>query len=1185
MLSFAGTVNGHVARVLVDSGSSGDFISDRFIDKYRLSSLVMSDSGSEQRKVKLADGSECNSRGSIPNASLVIGKYRDNVRLMTLPLNDYDVILGMTWLAKTNPSIDWVNRIVQIESKNKNKNKNKNESSCIKLISENKNHTSYVRRIRPSSPSSSSSSSHPQYDDLHARLISAQQLKREAKHIDRVYLVMVTNTADGIAFTLHDVHGDNTVTMNMNSDGDDMKTLLKKYNDVFPSQLPDGLPPKRDVDHRIDIIPGSAPTSRATYRLAPSELDELKKQLEELIKHGFIRPSKSPYGAPVLFVKKKDGSMRMCIDYRALNKITIKNKYPLPRVDELFDRLRGAKYFSKIDLVSGYHQVRIHDDDIEKTAFRTRYGHYEFLVLPFGLTNAPATFMNMMQIVFKDHLDDFVIVFLDDILIYSKTKQDHMKHVERVLQLLRENKLYAKQSKCEFFREKISFLGHVISGDGISMESSKVKAITEWPTPNNVQDVRSFLGLAGYYRKFVSGFSRISSAMSELLQKDKPFIWTEAAQSSFDRLKLAVTTAPVLILPDASRPFTVTTDASGFAIGATLSQDHGKGEQPIAFMSKKMLSAERNYAVHEQEMLAIICALKEWRHYLYGKKFTIITDHKSLTYFVSQPNLSSRQARWQAFLSEFDFDIVYRAGKENVLADALSRRSDHKESVVVADGKDTAAVTVNTVSESSSSDDDTLIKMIKDGYTKDRKCKHLFKSCRRPFHIIDGILYNDDVIYIPNNRKLITLLISEAHDVVVGGHVGLNKTYEILKRKFYWPRMQANIQKYISSCQKCQENKSVNSSPIGLLQPLPIPTRRWEQVSMDLITHLPVTRRGHDAIFVVVDKLSKMVHYIPTTTNVSAPALAELFFNNVVRYHGIPSTIISDRDARFTSLFWTSLWKQLGTKFNMSTAFHPQTDGQTENANRTLEAMLRAFVNVHQDNWDDPLVGAEIATNNSVHLSSNYTPFYLNAGQHPNLSFDIALKTKSENQSVDDMLQSMHRAIEQAKIFLSEAQQRQQHYANQHRRDIQFKVGDKVMLSTNNLSSLDKAPKLLPRYIGPYTIKRVISSVAYELNLPASMKIHKTFHVSKLKPYHDNDNKLFPDREQNVRPAPDIIDDHDEYEVETILNKRVRRYGRGQRVEYLVKWKGYPLHESTWLPLSQLDNAKEMIDEYEVSRS
>ena len=323
-------------------------------------------------------------------------------------------------------------------------------------------------------------------------------------------------------------------------------------------------------------------------------MNELTTQLEGFIAKGHVRPSKSPFGAPVLFVKKKDGTRRMCFDYRGLNKITIKNRYPLPRIEELLDRLHGAKYFSKLDLRSGYHQVRIAEGDEHKTAFRTRYGHYEFTVLPFGLTNAPATFMHLMQEIYRPYLDKSVLVFLDDVLIYSKTKAEHKIHCREALTVLRNAKLYAKMSKCEFFKERIDFLGHTVSAAGISMNSFKVDAIRDWPAPTSVPEMRSFLGLAGYYRKFVKGFSGIAAGMTQLLHKTEPYVWTEQHQCAFEKLKDAVCSAPTLITPDPTLPYTVLTDSSGYAIGAALHQDHGNGLQPIAFMSKKLNAAEKN---------------------------------------------------------------------------------------------------------------------------------------------------------------------------------------------------------------------------------------------------------------------------------------------------------------------------------------------------------------------------------------------------------------------------------------------------------------------------------------------------------------------------------------------------------------------------------------------------------------
>ena len=337
--------------------------------------------------------------------------------------------------------------------------------------------------------------------------------------------------------------------------------VVNEFLDVFPEEIP-GMPPVRAVEFTIDLVPGAGPISKAPYRLAPAEMEELKKQVEELLEKGYIRPSVSPWGAPVLFVRKKDGSMRLCIDYRELNKITVKNKYPLPRIDDLFDQLKGAGLFSKIDLRSGYHQLRIAEHDIPKTAFRTRYGHFEFTVMPFGLTNAPAAFMCMMNQVFSSWLDNFVVLFIDDILVYSKDKEEHEQHLRKVLQILRENQLYAKFSKCEFWLEKVSFLGHFISKEGVSIDPAKIEAVRDWPAPKNVTEVRSFLGLAGYYRRFVKDFSKIARPMTNLMKKNEKYEWTEDCEVAFQTLKERLTTAPVLTLSDSTSEYLVYSDAS-----------------------------------------------------------------------------------------------------------------------------------------------------------------------------------------------------------------------------------------------------------------------------------------------------------------------------------------------------------------------------------------------------------------------------------------------------------------------------------------------------------------------------------------------------------------------------------------------------------------------------------------------
>nr|GEU40175.1 putative reverse transcriptase domain-containing protein [Tanacetum cinerariifolium] len=410
------------------------------------------------------------------------------------------------------------------------------------------------------------------------------------------------------------------------------------------------------------------------------EKEPAKKQLqdvpvicnlpEELYDKGFIRPSSSPWGAPVLFVKKKDRSFRMFIDYRELNKLTVNNRYPLLRIDDLFDQLQGSSVYSKIDLHSDYHQLRIREEDIPITAFRTRYGHFEFQVMPFGLTNTPTVFMDLMNRVCKPYLDKFMIVFIDGILIYSKNKEDYEKHLKTILELLKNEKLYAKFSKCDFWLKSVQFLGHVIDSNGIYVDPAKVEAIRNWYAPITPTKVRQFLGLAGYYRRFFERFLLISKTLSKLTQKNKKYEWGTEEEEAFQTLKQKLCSAPILALPEGTENFIVYCDASLKGFGAVLMQR----EKVIAYASRQLKKHEENYMTHDLELGAVVFVLRLWRHYLYGTKCTVYTNHKSLQYILDQKELNMRQRHWIKLLNNYDCEIRYHPGKGNVVADALSQK-------------------------------------------------------------------------------------------------------------------------------------------------------------------------------------------------------------------------------------------------------------------------------------------------------------------------------------------------------------------------------------------------------------------------------------------------------------------------------------------------------------------------------
>ena len=1150
----------------------------------------------------------------LTDTPVVVSSYADRLDLTVTALRGYDVILGMEWLDRHNPAIDWRARSVSLVD----------QQGATHVLVPQRTGAALWRPPVAASPVSTAARLNLVTSGT-VRTFFRQRVVQQAYFVyldggqrggvtlESLYSCAEAGASSQTAISkaappTHDIH---TVLSESTGEGKGLQRLLTQFRDVFPEELPAGLPPSREVDHKIELVPGATPPSRPTYRLSSVELLELKKQLDELTKAGFIQPSKSPFGAPILFVKKKDGSMRMCVDYRALNNVTIKNNYALPRIDELFDRLQGAQYFTKLDLRSGYHQIRIAAGDAPKTAFRTRYGHFEFLVLPFGLTNAPATFMHLMHQTFRDQLDDFVLVFLDDILIFSKTAEEHVKHVQTVLEILRKEKLYAKASKCEFFKTEVEFLGHHVGRDGIRMMDDKLQAINEWPGPKKAGDVRAFLGTAGYYRKFIRNFSAIAAPLSELTKDTVKWEWGPSQQSAFDKLKHALVSGPVLALPDDSLPFVVHTDASGFATGAVLMQDQGQGLRPISYLSKKMLDAETRYPVHEQELLAIIHALRNWRCYLSGRKFRVMTDHKSLQHFKTQPMLSGRQSRWKDIIADYDFDIEYVKGDTNVVADGLSRRPDHQHSssllvqssinflstgpavlqhcsellkLGIFSGERAVQSSISAITS------DSLAVEIDRAAAADPSYQELLIRKHKRTDVVqvhNGRLVAGDRVYVPNDLVLQTRILQECHDSLLGSHLGKDKTIEQVKRRFYWSGMDAMISKYVTSCDECQRNKPSQQATMGLLRPLPIPDLPWQQVSMDLITALPRSRSGNDAIVVFVDKLTKMVHYAPTTTNVTAPQLATIFMREIVRLHGVPESILSDRDPRFTAHFWGAFWDQLRTTLTMSTAYQPQTDGQTENANKTLEQLLRSCINFEQTDWDEHLAAAELAVNNSKHASTGFTPFYLNSGREVSMPLDQAvagLRPSSLNPEAADRIRRLQADLTQAREHIERAQQRQAKYADQHRRAVTFVVGDRVLLSTAHLKMVGadrRTPKFAAKYFGPFVIKRVVNANAYELDLPSRLRIHPVFNISRLKPYQDPSS--FPSRPSSVtRPPPEIAleDGAEVYQVESILAKR----GSGTRAQFLVKWLGYPEWEATWERASSLrQSAAEAVVEFEAT--
>ncbi|KAG8489111.1 hypothetical protein CXB51_017135 [Gossypium anomalum] len=748
--------------------------------------------------------------------------------------------------------------------------------------------------------------------------------------------------------------------------------------------------------------------------------------------------------------------------------------------------------------------------------------------------------MDLMNRVFQPYLDRFVVVFIDDILVYSQTEEKHDEHLRIVLQVLREKQLYAKFSKYEFWLNEVTFLGHVVSAEGIKVDPRKIEAILEWKPPRSVTEIRSFLGLAGYYRRFVEGFSVLAAPLTKLIKKGAPFVWTNKQQEAFEKLKEVLTEAPVLIQPESGKDFTVYSDASHVGLGCVLMQE-GK---VVAYASRQLKPHELNYPTHDLELAAVIFALKIWRHYLYGERCIIYTDHKSLKYLLTQKELNLRQRRWIELLKDYDCSIEYHPGKANVVADALSRRTVAELKAMFArlslydDGSLLAELQVRP----------TWVEQIKRQQLMDESLGSRFQQVEKgensDFGLnSEGVLCFRGRMCIPKDSDLRMMILKEAHGGPCAMHPGGSKLYRDLRELYWWPGLKREVTEFVRKCLTCQQVKAEHQLPSGLLQPVKIPLWKWERVTMDFVSGLPLTPSKKDSVWVIVDRLTKSAHFIPVRTDYSLQRLAKLYVAEIVRLHGVPVSIISDRDPRFTSRFWRKLHEALGTRLDFSTAFHPQTDGQSERIIQVLEDMLRGCVIEFGGSWEDYLPLAEFAYNNSYQASIQMAPYEALYGR------------RCRSPTCWTELGDRNR--------LKEATDRQKSYADLKRKDVEYAVGDMVFLKVSpwkKILRFGKKGKLSPRFIGPYRIVKRIGPVAYQLELPPELhRIHDVFHVSMLRRYRSDPTHILPVEEIEVQSDLTF-----EEEPVQILDRDVKVLRRKTVPLVKVLWRDHGKEEATW---------------------
>ena len=870
--------------------------------------------------------------------------------------------------------------------------------------------------------------------------------------------------------------------------------------------------------------------------------------------------------------------------------------HPLPLIDDLIHRLQGAKLFSKFDLKSGYHQLRMHPADTEKTAFVTPDGSYEWLVLPMGLTNAPSTFQRLMHSVFSK-MSGFVIVYLDDLIVFSKNEKEHATHLRAVFEALRSNKLYCHPDKSVVAQKRVGFAGHVVSEGVIAMEENKIDAIRAWKVPTTKPELQSYLGFCNFYCEFIRNYARIAAPLTDLLRNAAPRAslprpLPQAAEKAFYELRDAMCRSPVLRMFDPNRQCIVYTDASDTATGAVLNQLFGDGEAAVAFRSKKLSQTEAKYPVRERELLAVVRALEGWRHYLVGRRFTLYTDHESLIYLQTMSatgHKAKRLANWLDMLQEFDFEIKYIKGTSNV-ADALTRKVDDKVTQGDADVTLTASDVVVHV------DGGDLATLQTDSYfgpivqvlcDKQQPATNAIKQRVKNFVWRDSALYVRDGAVQDEHAPLRRCvagkhnqwaLVREFHDTLTAGHQGVERTLARLREHFYWRGMAKLVHKYVTQCESCQRTKP-DTSATQPHSPIDPPDMPGQCITLDFL-ELPVSDKGNDYLMVTVDKFSKLVRMAACRKTVQAKEAAELLLSlTLTTYARLPTTLISDRDPRFTSELWQETWKALGATLRMTTAHRPQADGQTERANRQVLEYLRHFCGEAGVQWDTLLPQLEFALNSAQSSATGQSAYEIMLNRAPVLPAALG------NVHVPSQLPLVARWAE-AREAMRSAQEKMvgQGVPRPH---VGYKPGDKVLLHTRNYPQL-RQNKLAARYVGPLIVVTVPNMSTVELQLPPEWRIHSVVNVDSIKPFtpasqQDEQSKSEPLKTQaeeksksssGKKPKPSRDSKgRPMYQVEKLVDMSPD----GQK--YLVKWLGYASRDNTWEPKENVAHLTTLIAE------
>ena len=878
-----------------------------------------------------------------------------------------------------------------------------------------------------------------------------------------------------------------------------MKAVLEKYIDCLAFDKTN----LGKCDVAKHYIPAEGePLRCAPYRYSLEKREEIAKQVTEMIELDVVRPSKSPWSSPVVLVRKKDGSFRFCVDYRKLNSITKSDVYPLPNIDDALSSFNGARFFSTLDCNSGYWQIEIDEKDREKSAFITQDGLYEFKAMPFGLKNAPSCFQRVMDVVLAGLKWGDCLVYLDDVIVFGSSLDEMIVRLSSVFERFITYGLTLKASKCIFGADRVLFLGHTIDREGIKLDPAKVSAITEFSRPNKLRELRSFLGLCSYYRKFVSHFSTIVKPLTILTKKDQKFVWGSDQERAFELIKSELSSYPVLAHFDSKKDVKIRTDASGYGLGAAILQKEGNVFKPIAYASRMLNESELNYTISEKECLAVVYAVEKFEQFLSSKHFEIESDHCALCWLSSKSKLPKRLHRYSLILQEYNYTIKYRSGSSHKDVDCLSRYPVDPPSEGDKLSDKLALVNIefdNDLMSSQRSDIrfSKILESINDSSDLNSNPEYFINSGVLMKRVqIGGNEF--DVICIP--EKLRDSVLYALHDDMSSGHLGYKKTFEKLAKRYYWDGMRDYCEKYVKSCVDCQTKKPGTLVKSGFLNPIKVGSP-FEMVGVDIVGPFPRSNSGKLYIIVAVDYMTKYAITKPIR-KANAMEVSKFFVNEIVSKHGAPTKILSDRGTPFLSKVSSSVFSLMGTKHLKTTAYKPSTNGLTERMNKTIVNMISMYVSSSQKDWDQILPFVTFAYNSSIQESSKYTPFYLVHGREAVLPSDVVMgvqtnKALEENAYVQMISSSLAKARDQARLNILNSGLKNAKYFNRDRKEISFEVGDKVLILRPTIA-VGKSKKFLNKFKGPYEVVEKSSPLNYKIKKVGG-RSHETVHVSKMK--------------------------------------------------------------------------------------